>query len=356
MLVLVSAAILPQVTARPQALGLLFIGALLATLIRARAEAYRWVFVLPPMFVLWANVHGSFVIGLAIGGVYLFATLLGHTAMSPHKRLTAAIAGLSLLATALTPSGPAGVVYALSFADTGDYGARHILEWQSPDFHGVQFLPFLGLLAAFLLADIRRAPWWTVVVAIAGAASGLYALRGVGIGAIMIMPAVLIANAGPSVVAAPRTSQVARRAMEWTAAAFVVAVVLTAAVARGPVQTDPRRLPVQGTDALGERIPDARVLTRYEWGGYLIDRLYGDGGRVFVDGRMHKYAPDVLEDYLAIVDATPRWRALIDEYGVEAILVSPATPLAKGPAQEDGWCEAYRDRHQVLLLRDCAEG
>ena len=220
----------------------------------------------------------------------------------------------------------------------------------------MQFLPFLGLLAAFLLADIRRAPWWMVVVAIAGAASGLYALRGVGIGAIMIMPAVLIANAGPSLAAAPRTSQVARRAMEWTAAAAIVAVVMTAAVARGPVETDPRRLPVQGTEALAERIPDARVLTRYEWGGYLIDRLYDDGARVFVDGRMHKYAPDVLEDYLAIIDATPRWRALIDEYGVEAILVSPDTPLAKGPAQEDGWCEAYRDRHQVSCCANVPRG
>jgi hypothetical protein len=352
MLVLVEATILPQATVRPQALGLTFVGALLAILIRARPPSFRWLFALPPMFLLWANVHGSFVIGLGIVGVYLLATLLRGTAMAPRRRLVAAVAAASLVATVINPSGPGGLAYALSFADPTDLGALRILEWQSPDFHGVQFVPFLGVLGAFLLADIRRAPWWMVVVALVGAAGGLYALRGVGIGAVMVMPAVLVANAVPGRVADRRDP--ARRRLEWVAAAVVAVAVVAVAVARGPIQSDPSRLPVDGTEALHELRPDANVLTRYEWGGYVLHELHPVGAHVFVDGRMHKYAPDVLAAYLEIIDAEPGWEELMESYGVEAILVSADTRVAMGPAQAEGWCEAYRDEFQVLLLRECA--
>jgi hypothetical protein len=98
------------------------------------------------------------------------------------------------------------------------------------------------------------------------------------------------------------------------------------------------------------------VLARYEWGGYVLEELFPSGAHVFVDGRMHKYAPEVLDAYVTIIDAGPGWSELVEAYNVEAILVSADTPLAMGPAQEDGWCEAYRDDLQVLLLRECLAG
>jgi hypothetical protein len=121
------------------------------------------------------------------------------------------------------------------------------------------------------------------------------------------------------------------------------------------VTVDARSLPVAGTELLSERMPDARVLASYGWGGYVLSELYDSGGRVFVDGRMHKYAPDVIDEYNAIINADAGWEELVEKRGVEAILLKPEHVLVKGIAQEAGWCEAHRDELEVLLLRDCGQ-
>jgi hypothetical protein len=350
--VLVAAAMLPQVTARPQVVSFALGGAVIAVLVRARPEKHL-LWLLPPLFLLWANVHGFFIVGLGVGAVYLGATLVGRTPMAarPVPVLGAAVG--SLIASALTPSGPGGILYAATFGDTGDWGARNIAEWQSPNFHDPQFLPFLALIVVMLLAGTRRSPGWMSVIALVGMAMGLVAIRTVGMAALLMLPATAASISvalGPSRVPRPDTG---RRMLELSVALMGAAVLVGLAVSRGPVQVDERSLPVGGVDVLKAVEPDARVLAAYGWGGYVISELYPDGGRVFVDGRMHKYAPDVIEDYDAIVTADPSWQDKLDQYGVDAILLKPEAVLVKGIAQADGWCEAYRDEAQVLLLRDC---
>jgi hypothetical protein len=258
----------------------------------------------------------------------------------------------------LTPSGPGGIVYSLSFTNPGDWGARNIAEWQSPNFHDPQFLPFLALVVV-LVALGTRGPGWVQFVAYVGLAMGLLAVRSIAIGALMAMPAITLGiearlrRSPPS----PATARgpAARRMLELGAAVLVAIVVVGAALTRAGGRTDVSddRFPVAGTAYLVEHQPAARVLTRYGWGGYVLDELYPLGGLVFADGRMHKYGGAVLEDYSAIVAADPAWERLVATYGVDALLLRVDTPLVRGPAQEAGWCEAYRDDLQVLLLRTC---
>ena len=98
--------------------------------------------------------------------------------------------------------------------------------------------------------------------------------------------------------------------------------------------------------------PDARVLAEYGWGGYVISRVYDAGGRVFVDGRNDMY-PTILNDYSAIRDASAGWPNLVRRYGVNAVLLAPEAALVRGPLAAAGWCTAYRDAVQVLMLRAC---
>jgi hypothetical protein len=111
--------------------------------------------------------------------------------------------------------------------------------------------------------------------------------------------------------------------------------------------------PVAGVDVLLAIRPDANVLAEYGWGGYVIWRMHDTGGRVFVDGRNDMYDQRILEDYSAIRDADPGWEALAREYGVEAMLVAETSTIGRGAAQLAGWCVAYSDADQVLLLPEC---
>ncbi|MGQ0609271.1 MAG: hypothetical protein ACT4OQ_12550 [Chloroflexota bacterium] len=356
MSLLVGAAVLPLVTARPQVASFALLGLLLAVLIRARPASPGLLWLLPPLFLVWANMHGFFIVGLGVGFVYLAATMIGRTQMRTRP-LTVLGAGIgSLLAAMLTPQGPAGILYAVSFGDTGDWGARNIAEWQSPNFHDPQFLPFLALLLIVLIVGIRRSPGWLAVLAVVGMAIGLMAIRTIGVAALLILPAAIASASGRLGAARVQSADSARRWLELGAAGVVAVVIVIAALGRGPVRVDERTIPVAGVGMLAEVNPDARVLASYGWGGYAISELHPTGGRVFVDGRMHKYAPDVLADYVAIASAERGWQQLVEHYGVEAMLLRTDAVITKGIAQGAGWCEAYRDDLQVLLLRTCRQG
>ena len=159
-----------------------------------------YLFWLAPVLLLWANVHGYFIVGLAIIAVYGVFTLLGRTPLRDRRRLVVTAALICLFATTLTPQGPSGVLYAFSFLDARDFGASAIVEWQSPDFHSPEFLTFFLLIGVTILAGIHRAPGWTRVVAVGGILAGLFAVRAIGIGAVLVLPALLLSR--PTVVGA----------------------------------------------------------------------------------------------------------------------------------------------------------
>lgn len=350
--VLAAAAVMPQATLRPQVLSLALLAVELYVLQTVSPQRLLRVAVLPPLFVVWANTHGFYVIGLGVGFVYLIATLLGKTAMAPRPMTVLTIAVASVVACFATPSGPGGLVYSLSFGDTGDWGAENIAEWQSPDFHDPFAWPFLLVLLVVAWRGGAGAPGWLRVIALAGCVLGLLAWRSIAPGVLLAVPAV----AWSLQVAWPaHRSPAGRRWLELGAAAAVAAVVSFVAFIRFDAgrQPSPDSFPVAGVNWLEANDPDVRVLAHYGWGGYVIERLYPLGGRVFVDGRMHKYAPGVVEDYARILDVASGWERLLEQYGVEAMLLPADALLARGPAAAAGWCEAYGDETQVLLRPAC---
>jgi hypothetical protein len=355
------------VTLRPQALSWLLLAVLIWFLLELRPDRPSRVLWLAPLFALWANVHGVYVIGLGVVATYLIFTLLGRTPMSAARGWVLVGAGAAVLASMLTPAGPAGILYPLRYIDSGDWGLAHIEEWQSPSFHEPAHLAFLALIVAVGLNGGRNTPGWLIMLSWVGIAMGLIALRNVPIAAVFCLPTLAFGlddrlrqwRERRGRVARPARSSVAlgRRLMELATAVVVVAGAIVILVPRGPdagidaAVAD--RFPIAGIERLQADNPDVRVLAEYGWGGYAIYELHPTGGRVFVDGRNDMYDQQILEDYSAIRAADDGWEELADSYGVEALLLPPDAPLVKGFAQDAGWCEVLRDEIQVLVTREC---
>ena len=104
----VSLVLVPYVTVRPQAISWLLLAALIGLLLALRPSRPAWALALIPFFVMWANLHGLWVIGLAVVAVYAIFTLLGRTPMSGAKGWMAAGSLGAIAATALTPPGSRG--------------------------------------------------------------------------------------------------------------------------------------------------------------------------------------------------------------------------------------------------------
>ena len=353
------------VTLRPQAVSWLLLAVLIWFLLEVRPDRPRRLVLLIPFFVLWANLHGLYVSGLGVVGVYTLFTLLGRTPMSSQRGWMLGAAAGCIGASMLTPAGPIGILYPLRYVQAGDWGLANIAEWQSPNFHEPAHLAFLALIVAVGLNGGRNTPGWLVALSWIGIAVGLLALRNIPVAGVFCMPTLAfglesrLRERSAQKTTRPMNSSRAlgRRVMELMTALVVVvgsmAVLiprpLTAAIDKELAE----RFPVAAVDRLMRIRPDARVLAEYGWGGYVIYRMNATGGRVFVDGRNDMYSEQILEDYSTIRDAGPGWQALVARYGVEAILLPPETTLTRGPAVSAGWCEVYRDATQVLYLPTC---
>jgi hypothetical protein len=353
------------VTLRPQAVSWLLLAVLIWFLLEARADRPRRLLLLIPFFVLWANLHGLYVSGLGVLGVYTLFTLLGRTPMSSQRGWMLGAAAGAIGASMVTPAGPIGILYPLRYVGVGDWGLANIQEWQSPNFHEPAHLAFLALIVAVGLNGGRNTPGWLVALSWIGIAVGLLALRNIPVAGVFCMPTLALGlEARLSERSGKRTTRpispsraLGRRVMELTTALVVVvgsmAILIPRPLTAAINQDIAERFPVAAVDRLLRIRPDANVFAEYGWGGYVIYRMFATGGRVFVDGRNDMYSQQVLEDYSAIRDADPGWHTLTDRYGVQAILLPPETTLTRGPAVSAGWCEVYRDATQVLYLPTC---
>jgi len=361
-LALTAIVISPYATLRPQALSWLLLAVTVALLVSVQAVSRRRLVLVLPLFVLWANMHGLYIVGIGVVGAYGLFTLLGRTPLAEHRGWAIAAVGLAVLGAMLTPAGPLGVVYPLRYSQ--EWGLANIQEWQSPDFHSPAHWPLIALIVALILNGGRATPGWLQLIAYVGTVMALVALRNAPVAAVLATPTLALgledrlrAWRGSHRPASPRVAS-ARRWMEVLAALAVVAGALIIFVPPALTRTASDQqvdagYPVRAVNLLARDHPEARVLAEYGWGGYLIYRLYDQGGRVFVDGRNDMYAEQILDDYTAISRGDEGWERLADDYGVDALLFPPSQPITRGLAEAAGWCEAYRDDESVLLLREC---
>jgi hypothetical protein len=364
--VLIGLVITPYVTLRPQAVSWLLLSLLLWFLLSLRPDRPWRAALLVPFFVLWANLHGVYVIGLGVVAVYCLFTIAGRTPMSAAKGPMALGAIGSVLASMLTPAGPIAILYPFRYVELSDWGLANIQEWQSPSFHEPAHWAFLALIAWVGLNGGRNTPGWLVALSWIGIAMGLIALRNVPIAAVFCLPTMALglqsrlearARNGSSKRPMAPARALGRRVMELGTAVIVVIgamfVLLPPGLGDGVTANIEKRFPVQGVAYLQEHDADGHVLAEYGWGGYVIHELYATGGRVFVDGRNDMYDQQILDDYDSIKNADPNWQLLAQQYGVDALLLEPDATITRGPATAAGWCEAYRNDTQVLYLRDC---
>lgn len=361
--IFVALLVIPYMTIRPQALSWVMFALLIGGLVHLRPAHARWTLLLVPFFVLWANLHGLWVVGVAVVAGYAVMSLLGMTPMSGAKWWAVAMVPLAMLGTMFTPEGPSLLLYPLRYVDSADWGMENITEWQSPDFHDPAHIPLLIYMGGVAIFARWRVPWWMSLLAFLGIAMTLVALRNGPVAAIIGAPALAVGIDAAlrqwrptSRVPSPRIAR-QRRILEVGMAVVVAIaglVVLLPPDAAARIQGSiERELPVQGVELLKDRVPNGRILAEYGWGGYVIGQMYDLGARVMVDGRNDMYDDAILRQYSRVQGADEGWEQIVDDYDVDALIFPPYRAITKGPAEDAGWCETYRDENEVVYLRSC---
>lgn len=332
----------------------LFVSLLLLALVRWREGRTRWIWLLPPCFLVWANAHGGFVAGLGLLG----AAAVGVTFRSPRDALRL---WLCLAAcVAVTFVNPYGVEYWPYILEATTMERELISEWQPlrPWQIGLAVLATGIFLAGAWLERKRRRvepEVWAMLAVCAVAAADAQRL----VNFLFAVLAVYGAGEYRAVlgrVAAVLTAR-SRDAVGRVAAgvAFVavagllaVASVQTARALRGGLSY--ARYPAGAVEWLDRYGAGGRLLTHFNHGSFALWRLY-PRYRVAIDGR---YEETYREGTLRLA-----WRALqpFAEGHDEALgRLDPDYILVPGGIEwaedfGDGWAVLYRDDASVVLGR-----
>jgi hypothetical protein len=357
---------------------------LLAAIMLWILEKYRWrgeistgkfVYWLPLLMVLWVNSHGGFLVGFLLWGIYWLSELgwiAWQTWFKKQRTFDIRAFGtpllwvgiLMLLAVCVNPYGPIMLMYPFKTVSIGvlrDY----IQEWQTPEFHSISVQPFAWLmLLTFGAVGASRQKLAFIDFALVGLFfyMGLLAGRNVALFSI-VAPMVLTRHAAPAL---DRAADALGIHLAGTASPgklsarlnVLILVLLVAAVVFKVALIYPEKtntdafkanLPLGAVEYLNENQPQGQVFSSYNWGGYLLWSL--PDYPVFVDGRTDLYNDEIVNKWLTVVRADEGWQEILEEYGVNLVLIETSSTLDRTLAANPAWVPIYQDKISILYER-----
>jgi hypothetical protein len=326
-------------TDRPQLFTLALFPAVLELLLSLPPGSSRRLFVLPPLFLVWTDLHGGYLLGLILVAIFAADGVL------MRGRRGVPLVAVWVACVAISFLNPAPLELVGAAREDFLHPPRFLTEFLPPDV----VTPAGALFAGFVLLVVGSA-----------------LLRGGSLlEAMLLAPLLYLAFTAQRhmvffCVAAipflgPRLSSLVSGMRSFTVPvsvrapiAAVLAVAAAASAFGAPVRPDDRAYPAAALDSL--RGGSGVLLNEYDWGGYLIFNL--PERPVFVDGRYVPYLAGVLDDYRALVALRPGWHDLLDKYKVSELLLRPERPLAVA-LREDGWSVRSSDQagRWIVLAR-----
>ncbi len=314
--------------------------ALLILLLRQKDK--RWRLAIPLLFLAWANLHGSFLIGIAYGGwqvlrekswrlAVIGIVALGVTIINPYG----AELYREIFMTMLDPNlherisewarfaFPVGsVVYTLVWLGIT---LQHGRDWR-------KYIRFDVLLFLMSVSSVRMVPLF-ILVSLAPLSRDIQAI------------AKKIKESGA-------TEKMQKRVVSISSSSIVIAaLVLTSwPFFVGHDNETADGYPVQSVAYLTEHPCNGQLFNHYNYGGYLIWAL--PSHKVYIDGRMPSWRHDGrmwMEEYLR-VKKEPSYRSeQFARYNITCALVDKSWPMVK-ELEQDGWRIAVEEGSTVLLV------
>jgi hypothetical protein len=377
--------------ARPHLVTPLFAAVFCRVLNRAeRGKSSAVLSGLPLLTILWVNLHGGFFVGIVLLITYAIgaaAEELLHGARHNawvRARCYLLTAGTCGIGSLVNPHGYRLDVHVAEYLGVSFY-VRRISEFQSIDFHSftaAYFETLLVLAVAAAVWHLSAGRLVHVLLLLSWSHLALFSARNIPIFAVVSAPGIGLAirewlerfGMLPPVSWLRRFSASLiemevglrtiagddkRRRWHLVPCAVVLALALLLRhadrVKAFRAEFDPHRFPVDAATVLTrQHAVSARLYASWQWGGYLIYRLW-PSVTVFDDGRTDFYGPAFVEEGLRAWEARPEWADILARYRVNTALLPVDSALATVLRQREDWKPVYQDRVAVLFRKTDSE-
>jgi hypothetical protein len=352
------------------------------------------LWLLPPLMLLWVNLHGGFLTGFVLLVIYgidtawqwfrmsseRFEDILEKLHIARNIRTLGFVFLLSVLATFVNPYGWNLHRHIYGYL-TNRFLMDHIDEFQSPNFHLVAEKCFAGVLMLGLIGlTFRKKECGKVdlsdgLIILFAVYSGLYASRNIPISSLLLILVVSPWLSSGFLSAAERAKALTGRRLSllqflqrmqtvecslrghlWPIVGILLACGIAfhggklGATSVMNAHFSEKRFPAKAVTYMQENNIQGPVLAPDYWGGYLIYRLYPNR-RMVVDDRHDFYGEDFLKSYLKMAHVEPGWNGFIREHDPHCIVFPKNSALGSIVAETDGWKDVYHDEVTIIFVR-----
>ena len=359
----------PFAGVRPQVISWLFAALILSFLVLGKYQKPFQIAFYPAIFLVWANFHFGFILGLPL--IFLaLAAELGKTIwrrffgigsqvgqMAVITKLTIILA-LSSIITLVNPNGLNLHRSALVFL-TSKVNTENIAEWLPLNFRsdiGLVTVLVLVMMLIIITKNYRRLILFEMTVFAFLTLAGLTSVRNLPYW--LIVAVVITLRSNLNLNFGKQVNIHFLQNFYYPAVVVVLAVALAFGAAKNVLQSDNLEkvaqtvnYPYQAVSYLKDHLPQGEMFNSYNWGGFLVWQL--PEKRTFIDGRMPGWKVtdrDIMSDYLKIYWVSKDALPLLAKYQVSWALVPPDAPIT-AHLKVAGWQQIYADEVAVVLKK-----
>ncbi|KKQ52973.1 hypothetical protein A2865_02030 [Candidatus Woesebacteria bacterium RIFCSPHIGHO2_01_FULL_39_17] len=324
-------------------------------------------YIIPSLFFIWANLHGSFLIGLITFFIFLFLK-----SVRTRKALIGewVILLASILVTLINPYGPG--IWREALSSVSDTKLRFsIVEWMPAlTMLDLAIVSFIGISFALFVKYWKRMAFEEAGLYIFFLASALLSRRHLPLFVIIALP-VTVKTINFLLGDAKRVKNGQERFTKfyktlWLTSLIIFFIQAIFAFREAGYLGYGGFYPKEAVSYLNENLPRGEIFSEYGWGGYLIWNL--PQKKVFVDGRMPSWRWDkpgnagltsAFDTYNEVLSGKTDYRKVFEKYNVEIVLWSKPkeedklddlTEKLEGFLSVFGWEARDFDLLQVLEL------
>ena len=351
-------------SARPQMVSFFLSTVVLYLLYLFKRHDKDYLWAIPPLMILWVNLHAGFALGFIILLGFLAGEFAGNL-IDPDaedavswRRLgkVGLVTLIGVAALSLNPYGPRMILYPFETAGLQSLNL-FIQEWRSPDFKNPQTWPFILLVFGLIAARSKqRMAWSDLSLTLGTLLLALWASRNIALFAVVATPTLsrqvdaYLTERGWQ-IRPMKSVRGARLILNWALLILIVfgglAKIATDLEAENVDEIQAEFFPLEALSYIRENPPAGNMLNNYNWGGLQIYTV--PDVPVFVDGRTDLYGDDLLGDYFDALLGASNWRDVFEDYDIQAAFLPEESSLSTLLREDGEWQIVYEDEQAVIF-------
>ncbi|MBA3066737.1 hypothetical protein KJ633_01460 [bacterium] len=366
---------MPYFTMRPQIFSYFLLAALMYILYAYITDVSRkkMLKIIPLLMLLWVNLHGVYIIGMATLAVFAFCEIFETFKITQRANNVLAalkqsplfkIFAISCVLLLINPYTWKSLIYPVTYLfGQGRLHTHYITEWQSVNFHEgyALFVVFYCLIVYLSFAFSKSKTARELIVILIFSYLGISANRNLPLMVLVVTPAAVFAGKYFFNLYAQRF-QLWNIKHKFRFLCLHIILIFIPLVfgysffymnermlGNNPIDT--LRFPQDSVEYLKNNdYSEKRILNLYKWGGYFIWHLYPQY-KNFIDGRGIMFPADFLVEYFNFAKLKIDWKVFLEKHKIDMILWDKNSPVSTILTESNNWKIIFEGRSSCIYAK-----